>query len=64
MNELLRTYLCDQNVIFETDDIFGKDLRLLRVSLGSHVTKFKHRIATEAFRFEEICHLAPGFFWT
>ena len=71
MDELLRTYLCDQNETFETDNsqsrsffgTFGKELGLFGVSFDSLVTKFKRRIATVgatvAFRFEEICYLTP-----
>ena len=40
-------------------DTFGKELGLLRVSLGSLVTYFKRMIATGAFRFKGICYLTP-----
>ena len=42
-------------------DIFCKVLGLFRVSFGSLVTYFEHRIAAGAFRFEEICYLMPLF---
>ena len=38
-------------------DTFDKELGLFRVSFGSLVTYFEHKIAAGAFRFEEICYL-------
>ena len=41
------------------DTSFRQELGLFGVSFGSLVTKFKRRIATGAFRFEEICYITP-----